>query len=48
MPGLFELLAHIETCGLPKGVATSSRRPYIESLLTHFKLIGPFPRDADR
>jgi HAD superfamily hydrolase (TIGR01509 family) len=43
MPGLFELLAHIETCGLPKGVATSSRRPYIESLLGHFKLIDRFP-----
>jgi HAD superfamily hydrolase (TIGR01509 family) len=43
MPGLFELLTHIETCGLPKGVATSSRRPYIESLLTHFKLMDRFP-----
>jgi HAD superfamily hydrolase (TIGR01509 family) len=43
MPGLFELLAHIESHGLPKGVATSSRRPYIESLLTHFKLMDRFP-----
>jgi HAD superfamily hydrolase (TIGR01509 family) len=43
MPGLFELLAHIEARGLPKGVATSSRRPYIESLLVHFKLIDRFP-----
>jgi HAD superfamily hydrolase (TIGR01509 family) len=42
MPGLFELLTHIETRGLPKGVATSSRRPYIESLLVHFKLIDRF------
>jgi HAD superfamily hydrolase (TIGR01509 family) len=42
MPGLFELLAHIETCGLPKGVATSSRRPYIESLLGHFQLMDRF------
>lgn len=42
MPGLFELLAHIETRELPKGVATSSRRPYIESLLTHFKLMDRF------
>ncbi|HEX4072679.1 MAG TPA: HAD family phosphatase [Planctomycetaceae bacterium] len=42
MPGLFELLTHIEARGLPKGVATSSRRPYIESLLAHFKLIDRF------
>jgi HAD superfamily hydrolase (TIGR01509 family) len=42
MPGLFELLAHIEDCGLPKGVATSSRRPYIESLLGHFQLMDRF------
>jgi HAD superfamily hydrolase (TIGR01509 family) len=43
MPGLFELLAHIESRGLPKGVATSSRRPYIESLLGHFQLMDRFP-----
>jgi HAD superfamily hydrolase (TIGR01509 family) len=42
MPGLFELLAHIESRGLPKGVATSSRRPYIESLLAHFELMERF------
>lgn len=42
MPGLFELLAHIEARGLPKGVATSSRRPYIESLLVHFQLMDRF------
>ncbi len=42
MPGLLELLARIESRGLPKGVATSSRRPYIESLLNHFKLIDRF------
>jgi HAD superfamily hydrolase (TIGR01509 family) len=42
MPGLFELLAHIEARGLPKGVATSSRRPYIESLLGHFQLMDRF------
>ena len=42
MPGLFELLTHIEERGLPKGVATSSRRPYIESLLVHFKLMDRF------
>jgi pseudouridine 5'-phosphatase len=42
MPGLFELLDHIEDRGLPKGVATSSRRPYIESLLGHFRLMDRF------
>lgn len=42
MPGLFELLAQIEAHGLPKGVATSSRRPYIESLLGHFQLTDRF------
>ena len=42
MPGLFELLEHIEARGLPKGVATSSRRPYIESLLGHFQLMDRF------
>jgi HAD superfamily hydrolase (TIGR01509 family) len=42
MPGLFEILAHIEQCGLPKGVATSSRRPYIESLLEKFNLTHRF------
>jgi HAD superfamily hydrolase (TIGR01509 family) len=42
MPGLFDLLAHIESRGLPKGVATSSRRPYIESLLGHFQLMDRF------
>jgi HAD superfamily hydrolase (TIGR01509 family) len=42
MPGLFEILAHIEQRGLPKGVATSSRRPYIESLLQKFNLANRF------
>jgi HAD superfamily hydrolase (TIGR01509 family) len=38
MPGLFELLSHLESRALPKGVATSSRRPYIESVLRKFEL----------
>lgn len=42
MPGLFELLAHIETCGLPKGVATSSSRRYLEDILNRFELLGRF------
>ncbi len=33
MPGLFALLAHLEHLGLPKCVATSSRRLYAEKLL---------------
>jgi HAD superfamily hydrolase (TIGR01509 family) len=31
--GLFALLDHLETVGLPRGVATSSRRAYAEGLL---------------
>jgi HAD superfamily hydrolase (TIGR01509 family) len=42
MPGLFELLAHIEGRALPKGVATSSRRAYIESVLRKFELVERF------
>lgn len=42
MPGLFEILAHIDERALPKGVATSSRRPYVESLLVKFELIERF------
>jgi HAD superfamily hydrolase (TIGR01509 family) len=42
MPGLFELLAHIEARGLAKGVATSSGRVYLESLLARFALLDRF------
>lgn len=42
MPGLFELLSHLEQRGIPKGVATSSRRPYIESVLQKFELMRRF------
>jgi HAD superfamily hydrolase (TIGR01509 family) len=42
MPGLLELLAHIEALGLPKAVATSSRRLYIEQILHRFELAGRF------
>jgi HAD superfamily hydrolase (TIGR01509 family) len=42
MPGLYELLIHIEERGLPKGVATSSRRAYIESVLRKFELVERF------
>jgi HAD superfamily hydrolase (TIGR01509 family) len=43
MPGLFELLAHIEAHNLPKGVATSSSRPYLERILGQFDLLSRFP-----
>lgn len=42
MPGLFELLGHLEQRAIPKGVATSSRRPYIESVLKKFELVERF------
>ncbi|MEX0718119.1 MAG: HAD family phosphatase [Planctomycetaceae bacterium] len=43
MPGLFELLAVIEKRGLPKGVATSSGRAYLEDVLGRFDLLERFP-----
>ncbi len=43
MPGLFELLDRIEAKGLPKGVATSSPRDYLEHMLGRFDLQGRFP-----
>jgi HAD superfamily hydrolase (TIGR01509 family) len=42
MPGLFELLAHIERRGLPMAVATSSRRTYLEEILGRFDLLDRF------
>jgi HAD superfamily hydrolase (TIGR01509 family) len=42
MPGLFELLERIEARGLPKGVATSSRRHYLEDMLGRFGLLERF------
>lgn len=38
MPGLFELLDHVEQCGLRMGVATSSPRSYLEEMLARFDL----------
>ncbi len=43
MPGLFDLLDRIETRRLPKGVATSSPRHYLEDLLGRFALLDRFP-----
>jgi HAD superfamily hydrolase (TIGR01509 family) len=42
MPGLFELLERIEQRGLPKGVATSSHRAYLEDILGRFELLPRF------
>lgn len=42
MPGLFTLLDRIETAGLPKGVATSSSRRYLEQMLSRFELTDRF------
>jgi HAD superfamily hydrolase (TIGR01509 family) len=43
MPGLFELLAEIEAGEMPKAVATSSPRPYLEGILRRFDLLERFP-----
>jgi HAD superfamily hydrolase (TIGR01509 family) len=36
MPGAVELLDAIETAGLPKGIATSSRRAFVDNVLSRF------------
>ena len=43
MPGLFELLDLIEFRGLPKGVATSSPRNYLNNIFSRFDLEPRFP-----
>ena len=43
MHGLFELLDYLDELDIPKGVATSSPRPYLETLLTKFDLTHRFP-----
>lgn len=42
MPGLYELLEHIERRNLPKAVATSSGRRYLEEILNRFDMLGRF------
>ena len=42
MPGLFELLELIEQRGLPKAVATSSGRRYLEEVLDRYELLPRF------
>ena len=43
MPGLFELLQLIEARPLPKAVATSSPRDYLENIFDRFDLVSRFP-----
>jgi HAD superfamily hydrolase (TIGR01509 family) len=38
MPGLMELLAALEASGIPKAIATSSRRSFVDRVLTPFQL----------
>ena len=38
MLGLFELLDHLEEIGMPKAVATSSPRTYMQNILNRFQL----------
>lgn len=42
MPGLLELLAALEEAGIPKGIATSSRRKYVDYVLERFGLSERF------
>jgi HAD superfamily hydrolase (TIGR01509 family) len=43
MPGLFDLLSLIEMKDLPKGVATSSPRDYLDNIFGRFDLAPRFP-----
>jgi len=42
MPGLLELLETLEAAGICKSVATSSRRPFTEKVLSKFDLLPRF------
>jgi HAD superfamily hydrolase (TIGR01509 family) len=42
MPGLLELLDALEAAGIPKAIATSSRRKYVDYVLTRFELADRF------
>tara|TARA_R110002111_G_scaffold261984_1_gene336549 strand:+ start:6300 stop:6971 length:672 start_codon:yes stop_codon:yes gene_type:complete len=43
MHGLFELLDYLDELEIPKAVATSSPRPYLDTLLNQFDLTHRFP-----
>jgi HAD superfamily hydrolase (TIGR01509 family) len=42
MPGLLDLLAALESHGIPKAIATSSRRSFVEDVLSRFALAPRF------
>ena len=42
MPGLLELLSALESAGIPKAVATSSGRDFVENVLSRFDLLPRF------
>ncbi|WP_459557279.1 HAD family hydrolase [Lacunimicrobium album] len=42
MPGLFEILQRIDELGLPRAVATSSHREYLEDILGRYSLLDGF------
>jgi pseudouridine 5'-phosphatase len=42
MKGLFELLDHLEQIDMPKAVATSSPRDYMQNILNRFQLLERF------
>lgn len=42
MPGLLDLLSALETAGIPKAVATSSGREFVENVMGRFDLIPRF------
>jgi HAD superfamily hydrolase (TIGR01509 family) len=43
MPGLFDLLRLLESSNIPKAVATSSPRDYLEDIFGRFNLLPRFP-----
>ena len=48
MPGLVELLAALERKGIPKAIATSSSRKFVEGVLSRFAFGGAFRFYLDR
>jgi HAD superfamily hydrolase (TIGR01509 family) len=42
MPGLIELLDALDEASIPKGIATSSRRKYVDHVLERFQLAARF------
>jgi HAD superfamily hydrolase (TIGR01509 family) len=42
MPGLLDLMAALEAAGIPKAIATSSRRAFVDQVLGHFDFARRF------